>query len=234
VHDPNAVFFTPTFYRAAAVCSVLSAGTTLLLILLPFVFTPVEGFEGRMARVADPAYQLRSWVYLVHPFLVLMAALGVSMRIRATASAAALVGLLGFILWAFTEAGQQAMTLRAFNPWRVAWITADETLRAQIRTAVLIYDGLWDAMYFLLLIGFAIGNLLLGLTLARLGGFTRIVGWFFIAGCALTLTIIVGELQGPTLPDTIGTWTYLLLQPLGRTLIGVWLWRRADERAPLH
>jgi len=31
--------------------------------------------------------------------------------------------------------------------------------RAQIRTNAMMYDGLWDAMYFLLLIGFSIGNL---------------------------------------------------------------------------
>lgn len=39
-------------------------------------------FDERMARVHDPAYALRSWVYLLHPFLVLMAASGIAMRIR--------------------------------------------------------------------------------------------------------------------------------------------------------
>ena len=74
--------FSQSFYRTAAICSVLSAVTTLMLIFLPSFFAPAEGFEGRMARVHDPAYQLRSWVYFVHPFITLMAALAVATRIR--------------------------------------------------------------------------------------------------------------------------------------------------------
>ena len=59
---------SPAFYRSVAVCSILSAITTLGLIYLPEFFQPADGFEGRMRRVDDPAYVLRAWVYLVHPF----------------------------------------------------------------------------------------------------------------------------------------------------------------------
>ncbi|MGH8185286.1 MAG: hypothetical protein ACREUC_01880, partial [Steroidobacteraceae bacterium] len=113
--------FDQRFYRVAAVCSILSAVTTLLLIFLPELFQPVEGFEGRMTRVREPAYVLRSWVYLLHPFLVFTAALGVAMRIRTWRSAAAVAGLAGFALWASTEAGQQTMPLFAFDRWREAY-----------------------------------------------------------------------------------------------------------------
>jgi hypothetical protein len=150
-HDMN---FSPAFYRAAAVTSVFSAATTLLLIFLPDFYAPAEGFDGRMNRVADPAYVLRSWVYLLHPFLVLTAAVGVAMRIRRLHSAAALVGLLGFVLWAFTEAGQQTLTLFAFDRWRAAYVAGDELVRSHIHASTAVYDGLWDAMYFLLLLGF--------------------------------------------------------------------------------
>jgi hypothetical protein len=221
--------FHPSFYKSAAVCSVLSAITTLGLIFLPRFFGPVEGFEARMGRVHDPMYALRSWVYLVHPFLTFTAALAVAMRIRKLASAAALIGLLGFALWAFTEAGQQTLTLFAFDKWRVAYVTADELTRAQIRTNTMMYDGLWDAMYFLLLIGFTIGNTCFGVVLARGHGLTRVVGYFFFAAVALTLTYIAGELGLPPVPEALETWAYPAIQPLGRTLIGVWLWRAATE-----
>ena len=151
--------FTPSFYRTVALCSFLSAVTTLLLIYLPDFYRPADGFEGRMARVHDPTYVLRSWVYLVHPFITFAAALGVGLRIRALRPAAAIIGLAGFALWACTEAGQQTLTLFAFDKWRATYATADEVTRAIIRTNTALYDGLWDALYFLLLIGFAIGNL---------------------------------------------------------------------------
>jgi lipopolysaccharide export LptBFGC system permease protein LptF len=109
--------FTSDFYRVAAVCSFVSAVTTLGLIFLPEMFPPAEDFAGRMARVNDPTYRIYSWVYLVHPFFTVAAALGVSMRLRRDAAALVIPGLLAFLLWGATEAGQQALTLMAFNPW---------------------------------------------------------------------------------------------------------------------
>jgi hypothetical protein len=224
----------PSFYRAVAVCSILSAVTTLGLIFLPEFYQPAEGFEGRMRRVDDPAYTLRSWIYFVHPFITFAAALGVGLRIRALRPVAAIIGIAGFALWAGNEALQQTMTLFAFDKWRAAYFAADEATRAIIRTNAAMYDGLWDAFYFLLLIGFSIGNFSLGVGLARAGrGVTRIVGLFFLAAVALTLTNIASELQWGTLPEPLGSWIYPAIQPLGRTLIGLWLWTAAHEEAPL-
>jgi len=35
------------------------------------------------------------------------------------------------------------------------------------------------------------------------------------------------------LPESIAPWLYPAIQPLGRVLIGAWLWRAADENGPL-
>ena len=227
------MMYQPSFYRTAAICSVLSAISTLLLIYLPELYAPADGFEGRMRRVEDAAYVLRSWIYLIHPFLVLAAALGIAMRLRRRDSALALVGLLAFVLWAFTEAGQQTLTLFAFDRWRAAWLAGDEAVRAHMQASTAVYDGLWDAMYFLLLLGFALGNAAFGAALARGRGLTRLVGVFLIAAFVLTLTNIAGELRWLTLPESLASWSYPAIQPLGRVLIGVWLWRAALEDAPL-
>jgi hypothetical protein len=224
----------PSFYRSVAVCSVLSAVTTLLLIYLPEFFRPVEGFEGRMRRIEEPAYVLRSWVYLVHPFITFAAALGVALRIRALRPAAAILGIAGFALWASNEALQQTMTLFALDKWRAAYFAADEATRAIIQTNAAMYDGLWDAFYVLLLLGFSIGNLFLGAALVRAGqGVTRIVGYFLLAALALTLMLLGRELQWWTIPALLDTWSYPAIQPLGRTLIGFWLWSAAREEEPL-
>lgn len=226
--------FKPSFYRSLALCSILSAITTLGLIYLPEFYQPAEGFEGRMRRVDDPVYALRSWVYLVHPFITFAAALGVGLRLRALRSAAAVIGVAGFALWASNEAAQQTLTLFAFDKWRAAYFAADEATRAIIRTNTAMYDGLWDALYFLLLIGFSIGNFALGIGLARAGrGVTRLVGFFFLGAVAITLPIITGELHWWTLPEPLASWSYPAIQPLGRTLIGLWLWSAAQEEAPL-
>jgi hypothetical protein len=226
--------FTPTFYRAAAVCSILSAITTLMLIFLPDFYQPVQGFEGRMSRVHDPAYVLRSWAYLLHPFITFTGALAIGLRIRRLRAAAAIIGIAGFALWASAEAGQQTLTMFAFDKWRAAYFAADAATQAIIRTNTAMYDGVWDALYFFLLIGFAIGNTSLGIALLRLGrGVTRLVGFFLLAAVALTLPFMTGELGWGTLPEPLASWSYPAVQPIGRVLIGLWLWSAANEQGPL-
>jgi hypothetical protein len=223
--------FTPAFYRVAAIASIASAVTTLGLIFLPPAFAPAGDFAARMARVNDPVYRLYSWDYFVHPFLVVAAAFGVAMRLRREAASLVIPGLLACLLWGATEAAQQAFTLRVFNPWRVAWLAGDPAVRATMELRTALYDGIWDAMYFLILFAFMIGNALYGLALWRGRGLTRVVGVLYLAAVLLTATLVVRELGGPSVPGPVAFWLYPLIQPLARTLIGVWLWRHRDENA---
>lgn len=225
--------FSRSFFRAAAVCSMLSAVTTLGLIFLPQWYASGDGLAARVARVGDPVYQLHAWIYLTHPLLTLTAGLAIAVRVRAIAPGRALVGGLGFVLWGFTEAFQQTWTLFAFDAWRRAYLEGDAALRAQMPVLVAVYDGLWNAMYVLLLIGFAVGNLLLGLALVRCRRFTRVIGLFLLGAAALTLHNLFGEVGGPTLTGAPAMWIYAALQPAGRALIGVWLWRAARETEAL-
>jgi hypothetical protein len=224
--------FSRRFYRAAAVCSAISAATTLMLIFLPRVYGPISDFDARIAAVHHPAYVLRSWAYLAHPFLVLAAAVGVAAARRRAAPGAAVAGFLGFQLWAFTEAGQQALTLTAFDRWRRAYPAADESLRALLRTQIATYDALWDAMYVLLLIGFLLGNVFLGAAVWRSQGLGRVVGVLFFAAAVLTLFNLFGEFGGPALPPPLDTWLYPALQPAARLLIALFLWRTPGDAPP--
>jgi hypothetical protein len=234
--DPALLFtdnrFSPNFYRTAAVCSWLSAVTTLLLIFLPEWYAPGDSFDARMARVQDPAYVLRSWVYLLHPFLVVAAALGVALRLRRVAASWVLPGLLAFLLWGGTEAAQQALTVAAFDTWRVAYLAGDEAVRSTMVLRTALYDDLWDAMYVLLLIGFMFGNGLYAAATLRIPGLTRVLGVFYTLAALLTLTLLLPEFGGPALPGPLNSWLYPAVQPLARALIGLWLWRVV--RPPLN
>lgn len=222
------IYFSTGFYRAAALCSFASALTTLALIFLPELYSPVPDFEARMALVQNPWYQLRAWIYLLHPFLVLTAALAVALRCRFHAAGLAAVGLLGFLLWAGTEAGQQALTLVFFDRGiRAAWPEADAAARELLQARVAIYDALWDALYFLLLIGFFIGNVALALAAAAKSGSWRWLGAAYAAGAALTLLGLVPEFGGPVLWPELSAWLYPAIQPAARAYIGLWLWREA-------
>ena len=88
-------------------------------------------------------------------------------------------------------------------------------------------------MYFLILVGFTIGNFCVGLVLLHLHGLSRVLGAFMFAAVLLTLTLIAREIGWFSLPEPLATWSYPAIQPLGRVLIGVWLWRVSNEEAPL-
>lgn len=222
--------FPPAFFRTAALCSFASALTTLALIFLPQWYQPVADFDARMALLDNPAYVLRSWIYLLHPFLVVTAALAVAVRCRLCAPGAALAGLLGFLLWGVTEAGQQTLTLVAMDrTWRAAWPTADAAARELIRNHVAVYDVIWDAMFFLLLLGFLIGNVFLARAAWCRDRAGRWVSAAFAAAAVLTLLNLMPEF-GVTVPFADATgWLYPVIQPAGRALIGWWLWHGAGD-----
>jgi hypothetical protein len=222
------VTFSTRFYRATAICSFVSAGTTLLLIFLPKFYGPAGSIDGRVALIHHPLYQLRAWTYLLHPFVTLAAALGVATALRRFAPGAAIAGFLGFLLWAFVEAGQQTLTLTTYHRLAAAYPQADAARQEVLRSQIALYDLMWDAMFLLLLLGFLAGNILYGSATIGSRGLTRVLGVFYFGAAFLTLAGISRELSGPTLPLLLETWLYPLLQPAARFTIGVWLWRARD------
>ncbi len=223
-----------SYYQTAGIASILSSATTLILIFGPeFYVTLPAGLEGRMQRVADPVYQLRSWTYFVHPFLVFTACIGLAFACRRLAPALALFGLLAMGLWALTEAAQQALTLFAFDDWRRAWLAGDPAVRATIEVRAAIYDGLWEAAYSLLLFGIIVGSTLFAAILLRLPDWlSRAAGGLFALAAIQSILIQSGELGGPVLPESIAYWAYPLTQPLARILLGLWLLRVARDGEP--
>ena len=220
--------FSIRFYRGAALCSLASAVTTLALIFLPKLYQPVPDFEARMALTENPAYVLRSWAYLIHPFLVMTAAVAVAARCRFRAAGSATLGLLGFLIWGTSEAAQQTLTKVALDrTWRAAWPTADEAARQLIRSHVAMYDVLWDALYLLLVICFFAGNVLLAFATRGGTGLALWVSVAYVAAAGLTLLNLLPELGGPQRLSGAADWLYPLIQPAGRALTGIWLWREA-------
>jgi len=221
--------FSPRFYRACAICSFISAVTTLGLIFLPKFYGPATDIDARVALIHHPLWQLRAWIYLFHPFLTLAAALGVAVALRRTAAGAILTGFLGFLLWGFTEAGQQTLTLTLFRRLAAAYPGADSTHQEIIRMQIETYDHIWDAMFLLLLIAFLIANVLYGVVTIRGTGVTRTLGFFYFAAAVLTLSIIFREIGIPALPPALEAWFYPATQPVARFLIGVWLWQKQNQ-----
>ena len=144
-----------------------------------------------------------------------------------------LAGAIGFGLWAATEAAQQTLTLFMFDPWRLAWLAGDPAVRATMAVRTAFYDGLWDAAYTLLLIGFFIGCVAYGAVFVRRHGLDRAIGILYFLAALLTARYFAGMLGAPGLPPLLEEYFYPAVQPLARLLIGLWLWKNAVEPTSL-
>jgi hypothetical protein len=222
--------FGPRFFRIAALCSFASAITTLGLIFLPRLYSPARTFEDNIALATNSIYTLRLWNYLVHPLLVMTAALGVAVAKLPSRAAMAVPGFLGFFIWGCTELLQQSLSLVANHyAWRAGYNAADEATKTMIRTQMFGFDAVWDALYVVLLIGFILGNTLYGFALWKQSRFQSLLAALFFAAAALSVFLLLGQFQLPAVPDRILGPVYPLLQPAARALIGVFLWRVARD-----
>jgi hypothetical protein len=156
---------------------------------------------------------------------VLAGALAVAVRATSRSSGAAVFGFVCFMLWAFLEAAQQGLTLVAFDRlWRPAFLAGDAVQREAIATQVATYDALWDSLFFVLVIGIALGSLLYGLILVRGAGLERVVGVLYLVIAAWSFYGTAVDWGAPRLPALLDDWLYPVVQPVARALIGVWLW----------
>lgn len=222
--------FSPRFYRVAAICSFISAATTLCLIFFPRLYSRAANFEQNIALFENPIYTLRLWIYLFHPFFVLTAAMGVAVRLAPRHAALVLPGFLLWFVWAFTEMIQQSLALVANHyAWRAGYETADESVRTMIRTQMFGFDAIWDALYVLLLIGFIGGNVLYAAAFRKSTGLGRALAVFYLLAAGLSIFNFLGAFDIATWVGPAMNWIYPLLQPAARVSIGVWLWKQAKE-----
>jgi hypothetical protein len=219
--------FGPRFFRVTAICSFISAMTTLCLIFLPRLYARPQSFEENVLLFGNNIYTLRLWVYLAHPIFVMAAALGVAVSKLPARAGAVVPGFMCFFIWGFTEMLQQSLALVANHyAWRAGYSTADEATRAMIRTNMFGFEAIWDALYVLLLIGFIIANTLYGLALWKQSRFETLLAALFFAAALLSVFNFLGAFGIAMGLDPVLRWVYPLLQPAARALFGVWLWKQ--------
>jgi hypothetical protein len=219
----------PKFYRFAGVCALLTAATTLPIHLLSF---PSETFEERIALHDNLPYLARLGLVAVHVCLVVVSMLAVALRRRTAYLPLAALGFLGYFVFAIGELLRTALAFFAVNAgWRASWANAtDSFTRATMATLLAAWPGINAALFHLFLFGFVAGTACYAAILLRGRGLERATGvvfavWAVASGEGWFAGIVPGFIE---LPDAVS----VTLQPLGRVLIGVWLWRAAVEAAP--
>lgn len=129
------------------------------------------------------------------------------------------------------ESRSSRSLLFAYDPWRLAYLAGDAGVRAAMPERDALYSAAWHAMWTFLLLPFLVGNVLYAAALVRQQGLSLAVGAFHAAAAVLTALLLLGEFGLPTLPEPVLALLHSSLQPIARALLGVWLWRNADEDA---
>jgi hypothetical protein len=222
--------FSKSFFKLAAFCALLSGLTTLGVHLLPRLYAGPADFERVVSLHANPVYLSRLWIVVLHILLVVASVWGIAARKLKDDAGLTILGFLGYLLFAAAELFRTALGLYALNRgWRAAYAQAsDEAVKATMRTLLAGWPGVNDGLFFLLVLGFLIGNLLYGLVLVRQARLERFVGVALLVWAALglcTLLNVFGGIKGLVIPEW-HAWTY---QPAVRFLIAAWLWQTPTQ-----
>lgn len=221
---------SPGFLRLTGACAALSGVTTFLLWALARAYPPPADFEASLALHQNVFYLARYWTNFVHVFLALTGYLGAALLLARRSLGLALLGSLFFLLWGTSELLGVSVILFAVNrTWRAGYTNADPALQETYRVLLTGFEAVWDSVFFLLLVAFLLGSLCYGRVASKGRGLERVVGVLFLFAVPLTFAIIVSGYGGPPWPGTLAGWTYPILQPLSRVLLGVWLWNSAER-----
>ena len=216
----------------AAGAALITSGTTFLLWYLPRQYAAPTTFEETLALHENGAYMARLWINFIHVFLALAAYGAAAFVMRAKAPAAAAVGFVAFCFWSLAEALGLAINIWGVNGmWRAGYAAADPEAQALIRASLHTFRGVWEGVFFVVLTAFLIGTLSMGVALFRGDALQRILGALFLLAAPLTVIIMLDGYFGASLSQWI-SWSYPVLQPVSRALLGVWLIRVALSAEP--
>lgn len=224
------------FLRVAAICSVLGAITTALVAFIPV--PEVETFDEKVSLHTNTNYLTKLWIFFLHPQFNVLAAFGISVLFVKKFPEYIIPATLGIIVWAVTEAGQQAFTIDAVNQtWRAEYMQqSDPQVKAALFVQLKGSEAIRSSMFFLLLFCYGVSSTLFGIVLLQSDTLGKWLGCSFLYFGILSFVSFaryyLGWKQVSPSVDFIFDTIYPWLQPAARLGLGIWLWRQA-ARQPL-
>lgn len=216
--------FSRSFFRGAAVCALLSALTTFGVHLLPLLH-PAPTFEEQVLLYKNTVYQFRLWVVLIHILLVLASMWGFAGAKFRTAPGIVGFGLAGYWIFGLAELFRVSFVMNAVNGWRSAYVqTNDPVAQEFYKENLMSWPQVNDALFFLLVLGFFIGNLLYALATRKGVGLEKVVSALLFVWAALSLITMLNEFLGQKWLDFVPEFVSYTYQPFVRIMIGIWLW----------
>ena len=219
-----------SFLRLAAICSVLGAVTTALLIFLPN--PEAASFEERAWLYRNDLYMVKLWILFLHPQLNFLASLGLAVLLFRKYPMQVICGTFFLLVWTVSEMTQQALLIDGLNQfWRPGYLSSDDDATKQLfETLIHAANGISDSQYFLVIYGFGLGSLFFGLSMIREDMLARMIGGSLLFIGLLSLMSFCRYYLGITSFNSFVNWSYEwiypYLQPAVRLAIGYWIFKK--------
>jgi hypothetical protein len=217
---------SPAFVRAASICAILTALTTVVVHWLPDLWSNAATFDSRVQLRHNAIYMGRFWIVLIHCALVVISMAAVPCLLNGVPRLIGMFGLGSYVMFAFVEMLRTSLSIFAVNrAWRGGYETIDDDLQKRtFRAALDSFGGVNDALFFLFFLAFTAGLFCYGFALLSQNGMDQRVGILFLLWGVLNLPSLIGTIVGNEALSRSFDWVGRYFQPAARLLIGVWLW----------
>ncbi|WP_262694250.1 hypothetical protein [Kordiimonas aquimaris] len=218
--------------RIGAICSVLSALTTTILIYGPDASNAPD-FDAVQQLHQNSMHLYKKWILFFHPQFAFIAALAAATILLKRSPALVGIGIFYLAVWAMTEMSQQAYLIDALNQmWRPAYLASTGADKELWRTMIMGLRGLSDSQYFVLLFGFGTGSILMGIAFLSEKPIERTIGLVTLSIGIASLLAFASYYAGLTaVSPLIGFWYTWLYGPIQiglRLLTGLWLLQQVN------
>lgn len=219
------------FLRIAALSAFATVVTTFLLWLLPRLYVPPTGFEESVLLHQNSYYIARLWVNFIHLPLALTGYFGLAVVLYKREAVKSTFGMLWFLIWGIVEMVGIAINLFSVNyNWRSAYASADNITKNALKINIDAFTSIWQSAFFVLLVAFLFGTLFFGWATWKAKGIEKLLSWLLWLAVPLTLLIILSNYAGQKWAGQITTYVYPALQPISRFVLGLFLWRNAENK----
>ena len=213
-------------FRTAGFAGVLAGIVTAAIVFLPYLYGQPMTFQERLDLHGNPWYLLQMWLSYLNVFLILLAALGLSIHRVLESPGAALSGLLFMVLYGATELiGRSIMIFTREYRWVHALEGASDETRLALIDSIRLFDQVWVGAFPLILISFTLSAFLFAFALRGGDRLQRITSAFLIAAGALGIVTFLA-MHFPSL-GSVASWGYIVIQSTSRLLVGVFLLKAA-------
>jgi membrane-anchored protein YejM (alkaline phosphatase superfamily) len=220
-----------TFFRIASIAAALTAVTTFLLWLLPYLYESPTNVEEGILLTNNDYYLARQWVNFIHIPLALTGYFGLTLIQSKKQKALSVFGMGWFAIWGAIEMIGVSIILFSVNyNWRSNYHLADELQKLVLKNNIETFFSIWDSLFFVLLIAFLLGTLFFAWATSKSKGLEKVLSYLLWLAVPLTIFIILSRYFEQEWAGQITTYLYPILQPVSRFVLGIFIWKSIEKK----